>query len=134
VWLVSAYYESIRQEREDWRASKVETCMVCGWGSCGRSGWGQFKWLETHEIERRSRAAGRWANPCNYLLVCNVCHAGPLAAMPHKRQLAYKLAADAEDFDLVGWLRIRDPDLRAPKRVTMEEIRDELEGISDASG
>jgi hypothetical protein len=131
---MSAYYESIRQDREDWRARKAELCMVCGWESGSRSGWGQFKWLETHEIERRSQAAGRWARPCNYLLVCNLCHAGPLAAMPHARQLAHKLAGDAEDFDLEVWLRIRDPDLRAPERVTMDEIREELEGLGYGGG
>lgn len=128
LWLVTQYYESIRREREDWRASKNERCMVCGWPENGGE-WGQWKWLETHEMERRSRAPGRWAHPCNYLLVCNICHNGPLAAMPHKTQLAYKLGEDPKDFDLEAWLRIRDPDLRAPRRVTMEEIREELEGL-----
>jgi len=46
--------------------------------------------------------------------------------MPHARQLAHKLLWDAEAFDLEAWLRIRDPELRAPRRVTLAEVVREL--------
>jgi hypothetical protein len=79
--------------------------------------------LAVHEIERRSQAPTRWAAGCNYLLLCEPCHAGPFATMPHARQLAVKLVADPKHFDLQAWLRLKDPGLKAPNRVTASEIR-----------
>ena len=49
-----------------------------------------------------------------------------LAAMPHPRQLAYKFLNDTKYFEIEDWLKLRDPDLRAPKRVTITEILDEV--------
>ena len=112
------YYIENRVARIEWRLSVAESCMVCQWSEerCG------FRWLETHEIERRSHAAGRWAHPCNYLLVCNYCHGDTMPTMSHAEQLAVKFKHDAMNFDLEAWLRLRDPELNAPGRVTMEEI------------
>jgi hypothetical protein len=45
-----------------------------------------------------------------------------LAAMPHAQQLAFKHIYDPVNFNREQWLRIRDPSLRAPNRVTQEEI------------
>ena len=45
-----------------------------------------------------------------------------LAAMPHAKQLAYKFLHDDKYFHLKDWLRLRAPDLRAPNRVTIEEV------------
>ena len=45
-----------------------------------------------------------------------------LAAMPHAKQLAYKYIHDILHYDLEAWLRIKDPDLRAPNRVTEDEV------------
>jgi len=42
--------------------------------------------------------------------------------MSHAEQLAYKLRCDPDHFDLDAWLRLRDPELRAPQRVRMEDI------------
>jgi len=78
--------------------------------------------LEVHEIERRSHAAERWAQRCNYLLICRRCHVGKFATMPHARQLAYKFLFDREHFDLRAWLAIRDRELRAPLRVFDDEV------------
>ena len=113
-----AYYIENRVARIEWRLSVAEECMLCEWSEqrCG------FRWLETHEIERRSHAAGRWAHPCNYLLLCNFCHAETIPAMSHAEQLAVKWVNDPDNFDLDTWLRLRDPELRAPTRVTMEDV------------
>jgi hypothetical protein len=43
--------------------------------------------------------------------------------MPHAKQLAFKLIADPCHFDLDTWLRLKDPELHAPGRVTMQEVR-----------
>ena len=47
-----------------------------------------------------------------------------LAAMPHARQLAYKIIYDTDNFEIEGWLKLRDPELRAPRRVELREILD----------
>ena len=112
------YYIENRVARIEWRLSVNEECMLCKWAEkCGG-----FRWLETHEIERRSHAAGRWAHPCNYLLVCNACHAEMIPTMSHAMQLAIKWMNDPTNFDLDVWLRLRDPELTAPERVTMEDV------------
>ena len=103
------------EERREW-AIRHDRCWVCG-----AKNYRGFP-LETHEIERRSHAAGRWAHPCNYLLVCNACHAETIPTMSHAMQLAIKWMNDPTNFDLDVWLRLRDPELTAPERVTMEDV------------
>jgi hypothetical protein len=109
------YYQSVKEERFVWARSKKQLCMACG----ALSG---YMGLEIHEIERRAHAPDNWAHWSNYLLLCGPCHSGPFASMPHSRQLAYKFLADGDDFHLMHWLRLKDPLLRAPNRVTMDEV------------
>lgn len=52
-----------------------------------------------------------------------------LAAMPHAKQLAYKYIRDVENYDLEAWLRVKDPSLRAPNRVTEDEVMDAVKEI-----
>lgn len=52
-----------------------------------------------------------------------------LAAMPHPKQLAYKFLYDDKYFHLEDWLKLRDPELRAPKRVTIEEVLAAVKGL-----
>jgi hypothetical protein len=49
--------------------------------------------------------------------------------MPHAKQLAYKQLSDHRHYDLSLWLKIRDPDLRAPKRVTQEDVDAYLDSL-----
>jgi hypothetical protein len=109
------YYASIKQSRVEWAQSKGGVCMACG----DRGG---FTGLSIHEIERRSHASDRWACTSSYLLLCQQCHEGPFASMSHVDQLAIKKVRDPSDYDLQKWLRIRDPELRAPRRITEEEV------------
>ena len=89
---------------------------------CGNEGRGVMA-LQTHEMERRSHAPNhRWADTCNYFRTCSRCHMDDLAAMPHAKQLAYKYIHDKDTFDLGKWLRLRDPELNAPQRVTDQEV------------
>lgn len=106
---------------------QMPRCMACGESP---------RWppLAVHEIERRSHAPRSWAHRCNYLLVCTACHEGPFATMPHAQQLAYKLIADPEGFDLQAWLRLGDPELRAPNRVTMDEVNEWAARLSSSIG
>ena len=117
------YYIENRVARIEWRLSVAGQCMVCGWLESTPGG---FQWLETHEIEQRSAAPTRWADPCNYLLVCNQCHSERITLMSHAEQLAVKWRKDPSNFNLEDWLRLRDPELRAPLRVTLEEIGEYL--------
>jgi hypothetical protein len=112
-----------KQSRRDW-AIEFDTCWICG--SRDYAGWP----LETHEIERRSQAPTRCMNVCNYFRTCKKCHMDDLAAMPHARQLAYKYMHDHESYDLQEWLKLRDPDLRAPNRVTQDEVDEWIQKLS----
>jgi len=111
------YYDSIHPDREEWRQETPDCCMYCG--TLEVNAW---PGLDIHEIERKSHAPNAWGDRCNYLKLCRRCHAGPFANMDHARQLAVKLIRDPEYFDLWAWLRLRDPQLNAPDRVTMDEI------------
>ncbi len=102
-------------------------CMGCGQLDCQRG-----LPLAQHEIERRSQAPLRWAADCNYLLLGERCHAGPFDTMPHARQLAHKLVCDPDHYDLEAWLRLRDPELMAPNRVTQAEVAEWIPVISKA--
>ena len=42
--------------------------------------------------------------------------------MPHAKQLKLKQEVDFEHYNLREWLMIYDPELRAPERVTQEEV------------
>ena len=52
--------------------------------------------------------------------------------MPHANQLAFKMLADPADYDLDAWLRLRDPECRAPNRVTQREVDTFIELIQAA--
>lgn len=110
-----SYAASWADDRLDWRLTRFPACMRCGGGAA-------YFPLSVHEIERRGHAPRRWANRANYLLVCVFCHEGAFAAMPHAEQLAWKFHSDPECYDLDVWLRIKDPTLRAPNRVTQAEV------------
>jgi len=107
------------KERKEW-AIRHDRCWVCA-----AKEYQGFP-LETHEIERRSQAPKRWMYKCNYFRACKKCHMDELATMSHARQLAYKHIYDHDEFDLEGWLRLRDPELLAPRRVTAQEIADQV--------
>lgn len=100
-----------------WRLSVSSTCMFCG----GDGGW---IGLQVHHIQRRSGAqkSPRIHAGFNLLLLCESCHAGPFATMPHAKQLRLKMEVDFEHYNLREWLRIADPELRAPNRITQEEV------------
>jgi len=103
-------------DRGNWSVD-FNRCWVCG-----NEGRGVMA-LQIHEMERRSHAPNhRWADPCNYFKTCAQCHMDDLAAMPHAKQLAYKYIHDRDTFDLERWLRLRDPELKAPQRVTEQEV------------
>lgn len=109
------YYLTVRDDRELWRKQTPDACMYCGQMNV------HFP-LEIHEIERKSHAPERWGVRSNYLKLCRYCHSHEFAAMPHAKQLAVKLCRDIDNFDLDEWLRIRDPELRAPERVTLQDV------------
>lgn len=104
------YYLENAEARLEWARSVGPDCMLCG----------NQPATETHEIERRSHAPRGWAKACNYLRVCQKCHSGPLATMPHDMQLAYKLWRDPNHFDLNEW------NLMANRRVELGAIVQKL--------
>jgi hypothetical protein len=102
--------------RREW-ANERKFCWVCG--ASHHAGFP----LETHEMERKSQAPYHaWANLNNYFCACKKCHMDDLAAMPHARQLAYKIIYDTHNFEIEGWLKLKDPELKAPRRVELKEI------------
>lgn len=116
---------------EEWKESIFpQQCWICGFSPWMRPGL-----LQVHHIERRSHATVRQDHACNYFLTCNRgCHETKLNTIgntSHAMQLAYKLKHDPEHFDLEAWLRLRDPDLKAPDRVTLREVEDALDLIEN---
>jgi len=112
-----------RDERRNW-AVDFDRCWICG-----ATEYQGFP-LETHEMERRSQAPTRCMNVCNYFRTCKKCHMDDLAAMPHAKQLAYKQMKDPDNYNLMDWLRLKDLDLRAPNRVTQEEVDEWIQTLS----
>lgn len=106
-----AYERKVKKDRDAWSANFTE-CMACG----SRHN------LQTHEIVRRSQAPKRWGHRANYLRLCNLCHEGPFAAMPHVMQLAIKYARDFDNYNLGEWLLILDSEGRASNRVMQWEV------------
>lgn len=93
-------------------------------------GLGDYRGLAVHEIERRSQSS-RSFNRANYLLVCGNCHEGPLANMPHAKQLAYKMLRDkVTPWNLEAWLAIG---YGGPERVTQAEVEAEAANIKEAA-
>jgi hypothetical protein len=113
--------------RTEWALAHWQVCMGCG----RRQYPDAFLPLECHEIERRSHAPERWPALCNLLMLCHQCHAGDFSTMSHAEQLAHKLFWDRDNFNLDNWLRLRDPKLRAPKRVTYAEVIEHLEQLRE---
>jgi len=113
----TAYYRSIKKDRDLWRDTRPHKCMCCG----------SQHYLEIHEIERRSHASNNWWHRSTALLLCQTCHAGPFAAMPHVRQLAYKYLRDFMSFDLTAWLNISG---RPLSYVTPNEVYAEASKIT----
>ena len=113
----AAYYRSIKEDRDLWRIEKPQKCMCCG----------NTSRLEIHEIERRSHASNNWWHRSTALLLCQTCHAGPFAAMPHARQLAYKRLRDFMCFDLSAWLSLAN---RPLSYVTPDEVEAEMASIT----
>lgn len=103
------------QDREQWRHAQIPMCMYCD----AKRDWLP---LSVHEIERRSHSTKRWASLCNFLLVCERCHRTDFATMAHAKQLAVKYLKDRVHYDLNAWLRLRDPRLVSPNRVTQDEV------------
>ena len=104
-------------DRREW-ADEANRRMRGRCMGCGRKPQRQ---LHVHEIERRAHSP-RWAARCNYLLLCQECHAFSFDCMGHSRQLAHKMICDPEHYDLQQWLRIRDPERLAPQRVVQAEV------------
>lgn len=80
-------------ERVSWRALHEERCMICG----TRRDHADFRGLQVHHI---AGAAGRSDEPCNFLLVCGVCHEAIHAGKLELDDiLAAKQLCDPENFD-----------------------------------
>lgn len=95
----------------------------CWW--CGKK-FDSFRHApQVHHIERRRWCGGRENDRCNLFLVGKQCHDTDLAASDyrlHAATLARKLVYDPDHFNLEDWLRLRDPELTAPERVTWSDI------------
>lgn len=115
----AAYYRSVKQDREAWRDSMSNCCMICG----AINVWPA---LQIHEICPRSAAPNRWWHRCNALLLCQQDHDN-IWSKSDAEQLAIKAVCDPVHFDLVAWLRIGDQELRAPDRVTWSDVAAHLQ-------
>ena len=107
---------------EDWLDGLIEGCK-CWW--CGVELYGR---REVHHVERRSHAPrDRRDHPANLFVTCPECHRGVLDFADQSQVLARKMLRDPENFDLKTFLRIADPSLNAPERISLREIVKHLE-------
>ena len=104
---MSKYYDLINADRERWRDEVPDDCMRCGQAER------QYV-LDIHEIERKAQAPKRWwpVSGCNGLKLCRPCHK-IVGMWGHSQQLALKMIADPNHYDLKEWHLIRYPDGRA---------------------
>lgn len=109
------YYDLHRADREQWRSEQPQACM---W--CGREGFPTG--LQIHEIVRRSASQRGWAHRCNFLLLCEPCHAQKFATMPLPKQLAVKFLRDRDNYDLGAWLAILGRPAVTPQEVHREAM------------
>lgn len=108
----------LMDERREW-AEKHPRCWICN--ATSHAGFP----LETHEIEKRSQAPHhKWASLVNYFRVCKKCHMDDVEDMTHAEQLAYKRVYDPENYDRIEWMKLKDPELKAPKRVEAWEVKE----------
>lgn len=116
-------------DEQQWRRLYPK-CWLCG--CLPQEKWPHRETVERQHIIRRSHVfseAREW--PENRFAACTPCHAGPLATMPHARQLAWKwLAGDRCGWDTVEeflavFCLIDDPQQQAPQRLTAHEMRRE---------
>jgi hypothetical protein len=92
-----------KSQRDSFRA-EFRICMLCS----------KRKATDVHEIVTRAKSDLAVENRCTWLCLCRTCHDREVAdygRYPVSRQLALKLVADPEAFDLakVNELRGNDP-------------------------
>ena len=118
----SAYYNSVKESRNAWKAGLPKLCMLCGISEK----FAPFKWLEIHEIAPRSICRNAWGILPNYLLLCRHCHVlqdgRTQASMT--RCLAAKMLFDAAHYDLLAVLKLRNPN--ALEFITQAEVEQEV--------
>lgn len=100
-----------------WLALVPKRCMFCGCGC-------EWPGLQVHHIARRSHAPRSPVRDMSYnlLLLCERCHSVDFAAMTAAKQLCVKKLIDPQHYDLQAWLKIKDPELKAPLRVTEADV------------
>jgi hypothetical protein len=126
------------EARHEW-ARAHNHCFVCFRSADEAGSLAHREWwhLQSHEIERRSHAKKDMVFlRVNLFRACSVCHAGPLATMPHAKQLALAYFSDPERAPSVramlkAWLPIRCG-RTGPDRVTVMDVVQELGDITRA--
>ena len=121
------YYQSIKADREEWRALMPMVCMDCGI----QQRHAPRKFLEIHEILTRASLPGAWYFRANIILLCGPCHFKQQARNKESmtRCLAVKALRDPLHYDLELWLKTRNP--KAMQYITQEEIDDASNGLAD---
>lgn len=81
---------------------------------------------DTHEIARGTHKAAAMKEPCTWLALCRTDHdeMGDYSIWPVARQLALKLVADPNRFDLKKFNKLRGRNERA---ITLDEVTQYLE-------
>ena len=125
---------------ELWADAVRPRCFRCGMAEaalaasgllrrCGREAWPK---LVIHHICRRPHCHKPHRDwPENLFWACPACHEGELATMEAAAQLALKWRADHAGWASLSeflnrWLRVGDPELKAPNRLTVAEIQEHL--------
>jgi 5-methylcytosine-specific restriction endonuclease McrA len=111
------YYDSIKDDRNAWKASLEQRCWVCGRNEHDLR---LPERLEIHELIPRSAAPNRWWERFNGALCCSSCHAQHGHAGKDIEWLARKFRFDRDNYDLKEWLMLRNP--RAMNFIVQREV------------
>lgn len=98
----------------------LRAAFVAEYGFCWLCGWNYD--LAVHEIAKGSHREAALSERIAWMVACGGCNCGPLndyKEWPLVRQLAVKWVYDQENFDLVGFNRLRG---RADNAIVLLEV------------
>lgn len=105
----------VKSQRDSFKAS-FRMCMLCN----------KRKAVDVHEIVTRAKSDKSVEHRCAWLCLCRTCHddeVGDYSRYPISRQLALKLVADPEAFDLATINKLRGND---PNEFTLADVAKHL--------
>ena len=87
-------------------AEQFKCCMACGHPVVHKPQKFTTAAAEVHHIATRKQAPGKFEEPCNWILLCHICHIETVHGTGgnwHITMLAFKKRNDPKAYDLEKW-------------------------------